>query len=276
MNKPSIYFKTISLLLAMGMVMSESLIAAASIKYGSSSQDRSTSSSTLLAQRQGRGRLGFRVAGIRSSRQRTGGIARGPSVISDCNGESVTVTALLPQTNRQNKSVPDDKIEVEQTVSANPTVLVHITPTKAKTAEFTVLNEKGEDIVHNETVSLTSNSGVVSLKVTDNPLQAGQLYHWAFQISCGGTDGGDLTVDGWVQYTAPSGELANVEKQPERDRPAIYAEKKIWTDTLSSLAELRQRYPNDQEVAADWQSLLDSVGLGNIANEKLIGSLPRM
>ncbi|MCP2730642.1 DUF928 domain-containing protein, partial [Limnofasciculus baicalensis] len=193
-----------------------------------------------------------------------------------CNGESVTVTALLPQTNRQNKSVPDNKIEVEQTVSANPTVLVHITPTKAQTAEFTVLNEKGEDIVHNETVSLTHNSGVVSLKVTDNPLQAGQLYHWAFQISCGGNDGGDLTVDGWVQYNAPSGELANVEKQPERDRPAIYAEKKIWTDTLSSLAELRQRYPNDQEVAADWQSLLDSVGLGNIANEKLIGSLPRM
>lgn len=275
MNKPSIYFKTISLVLAMGMVMSESLIAAASIKYGSSSQDQSTPSSSLLAQR--RGRLGFRVGGIRSSRQRTGGIARGPSVISDCNGESITITALLPQTNRQNQKVPDDKIEVEETVSANPTVLVHITPTKAKIAEFTVKNEKGDTIVHNETVSLTHNSGVVSLKVSEKPLQAGQLYHWAFQIYCdASSSGGDLTVDGWVQYNAPSDELANVEKQPERDRPAIYAEKKIWTDTLSSLAELRQRYPNDQEVAADWQSLLDSVGLGNIAKEQLIGSLPRM
>jgi Domain of Unknown Function (DUF928) len=275
MNKPSIYFKTISLVLALGMAMSESLIAAASIKYGSSSQDRSTPSSSLFAQR--RGRLGFRVGGIRSSRQRTGGIARGASVISDCNGESITITALLPQTNRQNQKVPDDKIEVEETVSANPTVLVHITPTKAKIAEFTVKNEKGDTIVHNETVSLTHNSGVVSLKVSDKPLQAGQVYHWAFQIYCDTSNsGGDLTVDGWVQYNAPSGELANVEKQPERDRPAIYAEKKIWTDTLSSLAELRQRYPNDQEVAADWQSLLDSVGLGNIAKEQLIGSLPRM
>lgn len=275
MNKPSIYFKTISLVLAIGMVMSESLIAAASIKYGSSGQDRSTSSSTLLAQR--RGRLGFRVGGIRSSRQRTGGIARGSSVISDCNGESMTLTALLPQTNRQNNSVPDDKIEVEQTVSANPTVLVHISPTKAKNAEFTVLNETETDIIHNETVSLTQNSGVVSLKVTDQPLQAGKLYRWAFQIHCDASNsGGDLTVDGWLQYNAPSGELANVEKEAERDRPAIYAEQKIWTETLSSLADLRQRYPNDQEVAADWQSLLDSVGLGNIANEKLIGSLPRM
>ncbi|HBE19532.1 MAG TPA: hypothetical protein DEG17_02525 [Cyanobacteria bacterium UBA11149] len=270
MNKHSIYLKGMSLALALGMVMTESVSAAVVINNGS--QDLSTSSSTLLAQR--RSRLGFRV-GVRPSRQRTGGIARGPSVISDCNGESVTVTALLPQTNRQNQSVPDDKIEVEQTVSANPTVLVHITPTKAKNAEFTVLNETGEDIVHNEIVSLTHNSGVVSLKVTDKPLQAGQLYHWAFQISCGGTDGGDLMVDGWLQYNAPTGELANVEKQPEKDRPAIYAEKKIWTETVSSLAELRQRYPNDPEVAEDWQSLLESVGLGNIAQAQLIGSLPR-
>lgn len=271
MNKHSLYLKAMSLALALGMVMTESLSAAVTINRGS--QDLSISSSTLLAQRQGR--LGFRVRGIRPSRQRTGGISRGPSVISDCNGESVTVTALLPQTNRQNKSVPDDKIEVEQTVSANPTILVHISPTKAKNAEFTVLNETEEDQIHNETVSLTSNSGVVSLKVTQKQLKAGQLYHWAFQIHCGGTDEANLTVDGWLQYTAPTGELANVEKQPERDRPAIYAEKEIWTETVSSLAELRQRYPNDPEVAADWQSLLDSVGLGNIANEKLIGSLPR-
>ena len=291
MNKPSIYFKTISFLLAVGMVMSESLIAAASIKYGSSSQDQSSPSLSLLAQR--RGRLGFRVGGIRSSSRRTGGISRGSFV---CDGEKITTTALMPQVQAKDEEsgklqwVPADAATVE----SHPKFFVYVSQTKKPNATFTLYKETKQadgkiidESVHEETVALTGHPGIVSVSVPENiKLELNQRYHWYFSIECNevqsptdtSVDKSDNSyVEGWVQQIQKDPNLeAALKNAGEKGRPTVYTNYELWTETVSSLADLRQRYPNDQEVAADWQSLLDSVGLGNMAKEQLIGSLARV
>lgn len=292
MNKPSIYFKTISLVLAVGMVMSESLIAAASIKYGSSSQDRSTPSSTLLAQRRERGRLGFRVGAVRSSRKRTGGISRGSFV---CDGEKITTTALMPQV-----QVPDEKNPGTQkwipadaaTVESSPKFWVYVSQTKKTSAKFTlnkvtkqadgkIIDEKE---IHEETVALTGHAGIVSVSVPKNiELEMNQPYHWYFSIDCNSVQSPTDTsvdksdnpfVEGFVQRIQKDPSLEPALKNAgEKDHPIVYTNYELWTEAVSTLADLRQRYPSDQQLKDDWQSLLESVDLQRVAKEQLLGSL---
>ncbi|HBS68928.1 MAG TPA: hypothetical protein DEA79_07105, partial [Cyanobacteria bacterium UBA11153] len=40
--------------------------------------------------------------------------------------------------------------------------------------------------------------------------------------------------------------------------------------------DLRQRYPNEQQLKDDWQSLLKSVGLDRLANAEIIGPLKKI
>jgi hypothetical protein len=84
----------------------------------------------------------------------------------------------------------------------------------------------------------------------------------------------DVTVDGAVQRIELDSSLANKLQQAEpRDRPAIYTEAEIWTDALSTLADLRKANPNDQQLQDDWNDLLSSVGLDKVAQATVIGSI---
>jgi len=68
--------------------------------------------------------------------------------------------------------------------------------------------------------------------------------------------------------------LANQLQNAEpRDRSAIYAEKGIWTDAVSTLADLRKANPNDPQLEQDWDDLLKSVGLDRVAQATLVGSV---
>jgi hypothetical protein len=55
-----------------------------------------------------------------------------------------------------------------------------------------------------------------------------------------------------------------------RQKAVIYAENGIWQDALSNLAAARRANPNDTDLAADWESLLDSVALPEIAKEPIV------
>jgi Domain of Unknown Function (DUF928) len=284
--KTFLSLKSLSALLVIGLVMSESLIATANIKP-STSNLQPTSGQTLLAQAR-RSRLGFRIGGIRSSRQRTGAISRGPRA---CGGEMIDVTALLPKTNEA-KLVAEKKIEIESTVSQSPTLLIYISKTQKTQGTFVVVGEKNNEafLVQEKTVELPGRAGVVSVTVdlpkdenTEAPLnQATEppLYHWFFTIDCNPNDSdtsGDLVVDGWVKQMPEDESLTqDLAQAQERDRPAVYAEHENWTETVSTLADLRQRYPNEQQLKDDWQSLLKSVGLDRLANAEIIGSLKEM
>lgn len=269
MRKPSIYLRTLSLVLSAGLVVSASTLATASPKPNFSSQGQKNPSETLVGSK----RLRFKVRGVRASRRRTGGISRGSGL---CYSEEITVTPLLPKLTPEQSSKPD-KIAIESTVVPDPKFYVYVSPTQAKEASFTLLNEQGDQILYEETIDLTDNNpGIISISLPENAnlLEENQTYHWFFSVQCDPNDSaGNMIVEGWVKRVPMEDELASeLEQAEDRARPTIYADYGIWTDSLTSLIELRERYPTDQQVATDWRSLLESVGLDTIADEPIIGS----
>ncbi len=276
MKKSSRYFKTFTLTLSVGLVMSATLPATASIKDTSVSLGLQNHSETILAQR--RSRLRFKVPGIRPSLGREGGLSRSSQITASCDGQQISMTSLLPRTNLA--SLPKDKIEIESTVAPRPTFFVHVSQTSGQKAEFMLVNEKGDEVYKNSNITLSGSPGIISISLPANAaaLEVGQSYYWTFQVICDPTDGRkNLTVDGAVQRIELDSSLANKLQQAEpRDRPGIYAEAEIWTDALSTLADLRKANPNDQQLQDDWNDLLNSVGLDTIAQATVIDSLNRV
>jgi hypothetical protein len=275
MKKSSGYFKTFSLTLSVGLAVSATLPAIASIKDNTFSQGSHNRSEIVLAQR--RSRLGFKVRGIRPSVSREGGISR--SVRCGLNGQPVEVTALLPKTNEAELSTKEE-IEVEKTVSAHPTFLIHVPQTSGKNAAFMMrkkISATEDEIVYEQNVALPETPGIVSISLPADAaaLEVDQLYNWTFQVVCDPTDREkDLTVEGAVQRIVLNPDLVNQLKKAEpRDRPEIYANAEIWTDAVSTLADLRKANPNDPQLEQDWNDLLSSVGLDTVAQATVIGSL---
>ncbi|HAG81878.1 MAG TPA: hypothetical protein DCL61_12110, partial [Cyanobacteria bacterium UBA12227] len=259
----------------------------ASINPTSLSQGQQTSAPNLVAQRQS-GVQKFKLRGIRASIRRTGGFARGY-----CGGEEMDLAPLWPQNTEADLSQMQEKMGeqtpqekestgVQVTVAKRPTFLVYISETTKQQAVFTLQTEQptanGDTViqdVHEAIVSLPGRPGIVRVSVPENvELEPGQPYHWSFSIICQPNDWSlNLSVDGWVERMEPEGELVNVENQPERDRPSMYEEAGIWTEAVSSLALLRERNPNDPTLKAEWESLLESVGLAGVVEQPLIGPL---
>jgi len=57
----------------------------------------------------------------------------------------------------------------------------------------------------------------------------------------------------------------------ENDKPALYAELGIWQDAVTTLIDLRQKQPNNQELKDDWRSLLEDAQIGDLTNSPILG-----
>jgi hypothetical protein len=176
--------------------------------------------------------------------------------------------------------LPDTNIGL--TVAAQPTFFFLISNTSAtevKEAKFILLHENHEenrdDIIYQKTLPLSGKGGVMSVTLPPEAgaLEVGKEYRWEAQVSCSG-DGDESSnphIDGSIKRVQPDAELASkLEKASPRDRVALYAEAGYWNSTLETLAKLRFANPNDPVLQADWQELLESVGLSTIAQEPLV------
>jgi hypothetical protein len=261
MKKSLFGLKTFSLMVFLGLVMSASTRAIAGFKPSSSNQENRTFSETLVAGHKG---LQFKRWRSQETRRFSGGMAR-------CAGKAqVNLTPLLPQ-------LPTpDKIPVELTVEANPTFLVYVGESKfpVKEAQFTLLNGKGDRVIYEKAISLQDKvPGFVRISLPETTqidseqdlLEVDQTYNWYFTIPYDPNDGSlDPTIQGVVKRIAKEESLVQeLAKTPEMNHPKVYADYGIWTETVSSLAQLRERYPDNPQLEADWIDLLESVGLDN-------------
>ncbi|MFP5274946.1 DUF928 domain-containing protein [Coleofasciculus sp.] len=271
MKKSSIYLKTFSLMLSLGVVMSASAMAIASLKPSSSSPAQQTPSESLLARRPR-----FRARGVRSSWGRSGGTSRGPGI---CYGEEITVTPLLPKINEE--ELPKEEILVESTVSAAPKFLISVDQTKATEASFTLLNADGTEVIYEQEVSLENKTpGIITVSLPEPAtedeafVKVGQEYQWFFSVSCDPSDtAGDIIVEGRIKRIPKEDALAQeLADATEVEKPAVYAEFGVWTEAASSLAELLENNPDNPEIRANWQALLESANLGKLIEKDLVSS----
>jgi hypothetical protein len=172
-------------------------------------------------------------------------------------------TALVPE----NKS--------GRTVSDYPTFFFYLPQPNAELAEFILEDENG-NLIYGQALTIKNLSGVVGVSIPANtnvpPLEVGKKYTWVFSLVCDPEDrSGDQVEKGVVRRVELSAEiLRELENADPRRKTFIYAENGIWQEALSNLAAARRANPNEPLFKSDWESLLDSVTLREIAKEPIV------
>jgi len=169
--------------------------------------------------------------------------------------------------------VPENKMG--RTVSDYPTFFFYLPQTGAEFAKFILEDESG-NLIYQQDLTIKNLSGVIGVSIPADknvpPLEVGKSYTWKFTVVCDAQDrSSDQLESGIVRRVELSANiLRKLETADPRQKTFIYAENGIWQDALSTLAAARRANPNDTDLAADWESLLDSVRLGAIAKEPIV------
>ncbi|NEP11560.1 MAG: DUF928 domain-containing protein [Symploca sp. SIO2C1] len=265
MTKQSIGIKTFSLMLTLGLVMSISTMVRAGLKRNLSEQDNRRLAESLVA---GHKNLEFKRWRSREIRQRPKGQMR-------C-GDKIRLTPLLPQL-RTSEVIP-----VELTVEANPTLLIHMGETSYPVVEalFKLYDEENRRVIYEKNISLKDKiQGIISISLPETALidadaeqdllEVDKTYKWYLIIYPDPQDpSARASTAGVVKRIAKEESLVQeLAKTPELDHPKVYADYGIWIETVSSLAKLRERYPNNPQLEDDWRYLLESVGLDKLISE---------
>ena len=187
-----------------------------------------------------------------------------PVVRGKCeNFPEASFTALMPEN------------KIARTVSDYPTFFFYLPQPNAELAEFILQDENG-NLNYEQALTIKNLSGVISVSIPANtnvpPLEVGKKYTWVFSLVCDPDDrASDQIERGVVRRVKLSADiLRQLDVADPRRRTVIYAENGIWQDALATLAAARRANPNDPDLAADWESLLDSVTLPEIAKQPIV------
>jgi hypothetical protein len=96
-----------------------------------------------------------------------------------------------------------------------------------------------------------------------SPLEIGQQYHWQLTLICNSQyPEADMVVEGKIKRVALDPILARrVQQATPQQRVALYAKAGLWHEALSTMVELQRDRPNDANLAATWDNLLESEGM---------------
>jgi hypothetical protein len=180
----------------------------------------------------------------RSGAPRTsGGGTRSNSCISS---EENKLTALMPNQNNVAKTAED-----------TPTFYWYVPETEADIGQFVLIDEDGQEVYFNS-FNLPETPSIVSLTLPDQTnLKVGKEYLWYFSVVC---DERDRSGDVWIQGRLDRTQLSNsIERRIRQLTPLeqakVYAEYRIWHETLALIEQLRSDQPEQ------WEELLSSVDL---------------
>ncbi|MDZ7962615.1 MAG: DUF928 domain-containing protein [Aulosira sp. DedQUE10] len=141
--------------------------------------------------------------------------------------------------------------------------------------EFVLQNDKNKTI-YRTAVAVPPEPGIVRVQLQNTPtiLENKKPYHWFFKVrvACDPKQPAKLDyVEGWVQRVNLDVALRDRLKQSSpQQQAAIYAEKGLWHDALTKLAELRLANPQNSELTEDWKSLLKVIELENLATQPFV------
>lgn len=121
----------------------------------------------------------------------------------------------------------------------------------------------------------SSAAGIATLELPRNtglaPLKTENYYYWSVEIYCPDETTAVMMAEGFVERWEPDPILAAaLENSDGVNRAAIAAENSLWFDATRALTDHLQTQPNDRQAIASWQTLLESIGLENIADAPLL------
>jgi hypothetical protein len=189
--------------------------------------------------------------------RREGGGTRG-----GCLAQQPALTALMPNTN------------IGLTVTEYPSFFWYVPQNSAAAGEFVLLDQSNAE-VYKTIVPVSQQAGVVSVKLPSDgsvsALEVDQSYRWYFSLICDPLDrSADAFTSGWIKRVEPSSTLTQeLATATAEEKPLIYAQADIWYDALAALVQLRHDQPQNPALVNQWETLLSSVGLEQIAHQPL-------
>ena len=216
---------------------------------------------------------------------------RGEAASRGCDNSDRSLVALVPSYQQTIDLNKEETIPVTKvwglTTSEYPTFWFFIPYEQSaiSSIEFVLKDESEQpsETIYRSFLSKPKTPGIVSVstKTHTPPLKIGQvnqpvMYHWFLKVrvKCNPQQPAQLHfVEGWIERTDLNSKTGDhFEQLTSLEKVVFYAEKGIWHDAVTNLAELSLAQTNDDDldVLAEWKSLLQSVDLENLANYPLI------
>ncbi|MDF5725611.1 MAG: DUF928 domain-containing protein [Rhizonema sp. PD37] len=178
-----------------------------------------------------------------------------------CTQGNPPVTALTPFKN-----------ESQITTVERPTLFFYIPQNSARA--LLVVQDENYQTIYKQNFALQGLTGIVNLNVRQSTVPEQKIhktYHWSFSVTCVRTNPSqDFVLQGSIQPIDPDPELKKKLATVDfRQRAAIYAMSGLFQDSLKTLAQLRREHPNDDDLKTDWEDLLRTAGLEEIAQAPL-------
>jgi Domain of Unknown Function (DUF928) len=200
-----------------------------------------------------------------------GGRVRGGARRGLCPATNPQFTALVPFT----QPAPSVMHVWGLTTTERPTLWFYVPFGKnsAYPAEF-ILQDEEANPIYKSAIALPQQPGVISVSLPASvpPLAVGKRYRWFFNVYCEPQQQAPpLYVEGVVQRVNLSPAVVQqLQTAQPRQKVAIYAENGIWYEAINTLAELRQKNPQDVSLQTQWQDLLEGIGLGDVAKVAIV------
>jgi hypothetical protein len=180
-----------------------------------------------------------------------------------------------------------------QTVSSHPSFFLQLSKSVSVPMVFTLTKSGVPQPLYRKQID-SPQSGLIQIEMPkDRPeLVPGQVYQWSVALVCyPKRPSSNPFFSSWIErvpatpaleeqlaaVTAKrnshggnlsSRDTANTSKaSPEenRDRAAIYAQAGLWYDAIDALTKARMANPNDPSIQSDFRTLMDQVGLTQVA-----------
>lgn len=177
---------------------------------------------------------------------------------TNCPASTKRLTALVPVNS------------YTKTTQKYPTFFFSIPPELAQVqgqeVEFVLQDDKYNEL-YKANYKLGGGSNIVTINLPEfsgvKPLEVNKDYRWSFAIVCDPDDrAGDYFTNGLIRRVA----LSHQGKQVTPDQQfQTYFDNQIWQDALNNVIVRRRANPNDAVALAQWNQLLKSLSLENIA-----------
>lgn len=188
----------------------------------------------------------------------------------NCSATSTELTALVPSQSAPatKQSTSHKEVVGGLTTSSQPTFWFYVPYTSnvaslSSNAQFTLQDNEGNEVYKSQ-VALPLNPSVINVTLPSNvALQVDKPYRWFFKIRCATqqTASVPIYVEGDIQRVNLNPNIiSQLETATSIQKAAIYATHGIWFDSINILAQLRS------SNEAEWQSLLQSIGLSHLSN----------
>lgn len=190
--------------------------------------------------------------------RRVGGGTRG-----ECVASSQSLVALNPVNN------------LGVTASDRPTVYVSMQPSdQTFPVEFSLRDTDGQT-VYETSFETTKHQSFVGVQLPEKVLKAGQDYQWYFSAVCDADDRSqNVVLSGWLRRVpAQTARSANSSLHSRLAQVQAEQAAGLWNDAIATMVALRQSYPQDSNVLAQWKQLLQALDLDTVVEQSLASHL---